>query len=185
MAVSPLSSQETRRKARKKYAEHISADDAPPSARRAILVPTRPRGVSRRRSDAGLSPGHGLVLRGEVDGRRRGRGGEVRVETRREKDGTAARADGGHVRCRDGHVVLRVEWARDRARQVRQRDVRSGDVEVLGACRVGDEKVDIRERPAAWSASVDLERGDGTYLFVSPRPSEPRPQFVSTVEREE
>ena len=185
MAVSPLSSQKNRRKARKNRAEHVSADDALPCAHRAVLIPTRSRGVSRRGSDAGPCPGHGLVLRGQVDGRRRGRSGEVRVEARRDKDGTAARADGGRVRRRDGHVVLRVERAWDRDCQVRQWDVGRGYVDVRVARRVGDERVDVRERPVAWSAEAVLERRDGTYLFVSPRPSEPSPQLASTVESEE
>ena len=166
--MSPLSSQKNRRKARKNRTEQISADDALPSARRAVLVPTGPRRISRRGSDAGPCPGHGLVLRREVDGRRRRRGGEVRVEARRYKDGPAARADGGRVRRRDGHVVLRVERAWDRASQVRQRDVGRGYFDVRVARRVGYERVDVRERPAARSAeAVFGEKGWDLLVWVA------------------
>ena len=128
-------------------------------------MPTRHRrGISRQRSDAGPRPGHGLVLRGEVDGRGRGRGGDISAEAGRNKDGTAARADGRRVRRRDRHVVLRLERAQVRARQVRQRDIRRGDVEVLVARRVGDERVDNEECPVTWLTLAGLGRRDGTGL---------------------
>src|SRR6266702_8124245 len=91
-----------RSSSRKKRAEHRGADDALSGARRAVAAATG-RQVGRRRGDAGAEPGHGLSLRGETD-----------VEAGRDKDGTAARADGGWDRRSGGHVELRVErhWGR-------------------------------------------------------------------------
>ena len=80
-------------------------------------------------------------------------------ETRCDEDGTATRAYGRHFQRRDRHVVLPIERAWDGTGQVCWWDVGGGDVEVLAACRINDEQVDIRERPAArvaWAVSFGV-----------------------------
>ena len=143
--------------------------------------------VRRRGGDAWAAPRHRLVLRSEVDRRGRIGGGTVGVETGGDEYGTAASADGGHIRRREGYVVLRVQRARNVACQVRQWDVSCGDVMVCVARRAGDEREDVRERPGvSWGRRLARASwGNVTYLFVSPRPSDPRPQLASTVERDE
>ncbi len=109
------SSQKKHHNARKKRAEH----------RGAVAVPTGRR--AGRRGDAGSEPGHGLAFCDEVDAWQDGEV-EVGVEAGPDKDGTAARADGGRVRreVEEGYVRLRVERSDDRTGEVRPRDVGDG-----------------------------------------------------------
>ena len=128
----------SQKKPRQKSTEHRGANDALPGAHRAALLSSGRRGI-RRDGDTGTAPGHGLVLLGEVDGRGRVGSGEVSVEAGGNEYGTAARADGGRVRRREGHVVICVERAWDIACQVRQWDIGRGDVEICVVRRVGNE----------------------------------------------
>ena len=98
--------QSSQKKRRQKRPEYRGANDALPGAHRTIrLLPSARRGVRRRGSDTGTAPGHGLVLRREVDRRGRTGGGEVSVKARGDEYGAAASADGGRIRRREGHVV--------------------------------------------------------------------------------
>ena len=132
----------------------------------------------RRRSDTGTAPGHGLVLRREVDRCRRVGSSAVGVKARGDEYGTAACTDSGRIRRREGHVVFWVQRARDIARQVRQRDVGRRNVEVCVARRAGDEGEDVRERPVVpWGQRLslgDLGKRDVLVRVAAPeRPETP------------
>jgi len=110
--MQPGSGQKKRGQARQKPAKHRSANDTLPSAHRTAFVSTS-RSVRRGSSDAWAAPGHTLVLRGQVNGRRRVRSSQVGIRAGTNEDGSSARADGRCIRRREGHVVFRVERAWD------------------------------------------------------------------------
>jgi len=106
------SGQKKRRYARQKRAKHRSANDTLPSVHRAAFVSTS-RGVRRGGSDAWPTPEDSLVLRGEVNRCSRVGSSQVSSDAGPDEDRTAARANGRCTRCREGHVVFRVERAWD------------------------------------------------------------------------
>jgi hypothetical protein len=168
-------------------AKYRGTDDPLPHIHRTTFPTATAGAVDRVRAVTRAGPGHRLILLGEVDRRRCDRRGKAGVHTGCDEDRSATRADRGRVWRREGNVEPRVERAGYRTSSVRE-DFGAGNIQVFITCGSSDEGKDVRECPVGCSEIVSRASVRGrheTYLLVSPRPSEPRPQFASTVESRE